>query len=169
MTDEEKDFNFFKNNQLYFVDFATGRIDTKAYRRANKVNKYYWRISKDVGSINEDGYSRIRCNNHLRMKHRFIFWLYHGYVPAEVDHIDKNRNNNSISNLREVTHAENVKGLTFNGRKKFTNAELHQICKMIASKQYTDSQIANQFNCKRVTIMGIRTKYRHASIGSLYF
>lgn len=169
MTQEELDFIYFKNHQLSSVDFSTGQIDSKAFRKNNRKSNYFWKITKNIGSLNEDGYIRVWCNNRLRMKHRLLFWLYHGYLPKEVDHIDKNRSNNSISNLRAVTHQENVQGLTFHGRKIFTNTELHQICKMIASKQYTDLQIANQFNCKRTTIMGIRTKYRHSDIASQYF
>ena len=33
--------------------------------------------------------------------------LHHGYIPAEVDHIDTDRHNNRIENLRAATPAQN--------------------------------------------------------------
>ena len=34
--------------------------------------------------------------------------LHHGYLPSQVDHIDGNRENNKIENLREATHQQNI-------------------------------------------------------------
>lgn len=39
--------------------------------------------------------------------HRIVWALTYGYIPKELDHIDRDPTNNHISNLREVTHAEN--------------------------------------------------------------
>lgn len=33
--------------------------------------------------------------------------MFHGYLPKSVDHIDGDRTNNRIENLRSVTHAQN--------------------------------------------------------------
>lgn len=49
------------------------------------------------------GYGRVRINNVQYYTHRLI-WLWHyGEFPSEfIDHIDQNRMNNRIENLREV-------------------------------------------------------------------
>jgi hypothetical protein len=43
--------------------------------------------------------------------HRVCFTMHHGYEPALVDHIDGNRRNNRIANLRESNHADNHKNV----------------------------------------------------------
>lgn len=170
MTQEEIDFQYFKQNQLAFVDFSTGRIDSKAWRTANQYStKKYCRVWKDAGSQNPDGYIRIWCNGTLRMKHRLLYWLYHGTLPEEIDHINKIRNDNRISNLRSVTRTENNIGITYKGRKHFSKEELHNICKDIASKKYSDEVLAKKYSCSRIAIMGIRHKRRHKDIADLYY
>lgn len=39
--------------------------------------------------------------------HRAIFAMHHGYYPKMVDHIDNNKSNNKIENLREANYAQN--------------------------------------------------------------
>jgi hypothetical protein len=39
--------------------------------------------------------------------HRLIFMLVHGYLPKEIDHINGDRSDNRIENLREVSRSEN--------------------------------------------------------------
>lgn len=40
--------------------------------------------------------------------HRLIFVYHHGYLPEELDHIDANRTNNRIKNLRPATRSQNL-------------------------------------------------------------
>ena len=55
-----------------------------------------------------DGYITIEINNKPYKAHR-LAWLYvNGEMPTNlIDHIDNNRSNNKISNLREATRQEN--------------------------------------------------------------
>ncbi len=43
------------------------------------------------------------------LAHRIIFFMHHGIWPESVDHIDGNRANNRVENLRACTHAENMR------------------------------------------------------------
>lgn len=170
MSKEELDFMFFEKYQLDFVDFSTGRIDTRAsLKKTPNSEETYIRIRKNVGSLNEDGYIRLWCNGSLRMKHRLLYWLYYHELPDEIDHTNRIRDDNRISNLRSVNRAENNKGLVFKGRTRFSYKDLHNICKDIASGNLSDVDIAKKYNCARTTIMGIRHKRRHSDIADLYF
>lgn len=61
------------------------------------------------GGVSTNGYRYIRINGMTCLQHR-IAWLYqYGSWPeGHIDHIDINRSNNAIKNLRDVSHAVNL-------------------------------------------------------------
>jgi hypothetical protein len=67
------------------------------------------RLGDTVGCRMKHGYIGIRLDDTLYLAHRLV-WLYvHGNWPADqIDHIDGNRANNKLANLREVTNMENA-------------------------------------------------------------
>ena len=81
----------------------------------SNTGKFIWRGTRRVkagdnaGTINHDGYIRIKIDNRLYMAHR-LAWLYvYGQWPANtIDHINRIRSDNRIENLRDVTHRENM-------------------------------------------------------------
>ena len=63
-----------------------------------------------IDSKDSFGYLRLNLRGKLIKAHRAAYALYYGQWPeGEIDHIDGNRSNNSIYNLRVVTHHENGK------------------------------------------------------------
>ena len=52
---------------------------------------------------------------------------------------------------------------------KISEETIHEICKLIASGEYTDSQIAEKFSTDRKYVNDIRNKKRRKSISDLYF
>lgn len=63
-------------------------------------------------------YLRIGINGKPYSLHRMIFLHQHGYLPKVTDHIDGNKLNNKIENLREVTQQQNCVN-----RKHHTNSK----------------------------------------------
>ncbi len=89
-----------------------------------------YKDGKIAGSLSGAGYLRVKAGSVDIYVHRLIWFYVHGYLPEYIDHIDGNKRNNRIENLRSVTHAENhqnkgpqsncwsgVPGVTFDFRK----------------------------------------------------
>ena len=67
-----------------------------------------------VGSVagckcKRDGYIKVRFDNKLYMAHRIIWEAVVGKIPEgmQIDHINHDRSDNRMENLRVVTHIEN--------------------------------------------------------------
>lgn len=65
------------------------------------------KVGDEVG-CNNNGYKLTSVNGKYIQNHRAIFLMHHGYLPDYVDHIDGNKSNNKIENLRAVTKAQNA-------------------------------------------------------------
>ena len=52
-------------------------------------------------------YERITVDGKAYSLHRMVYLWNHGYLPKIIDHIDGNRENNKIDNLREATQQQN--------------------------------------------------------------
>ncbi len=78
---------------------------------AKKPNKNI-SIGSIAGSKTSDGYCRIKVLGAEIKAHR-LAWLHHykEWPSLEIDHINGDRFDNRISNLREVTGSENMQNL----------------------------------------------------------
>jgi hypothetical protein len=71
----------------------------------------YWKVrpaynikkNSRAGSRHHSNYIYISINKSSIAEHRIIFLMHHGYLPEQVDHIDNDRTNNRIENLRKAT------------------------------------------------------------------
>lgn len=78
---------------------------------------FFWKVSPGrrakagslAGTIDRKGYRRIAVRGHIYKAHR-LAWLYvYGIWPGEdIDHINGNRDDNRIANLRDVSRSENL-------------------------------------------------------------
>lgn len=62
---------------------------------------------KVFGTSNSEGYQLVTFKMKSYRLHRLIFILVRGGNPGPIDHIDRNKQNNRIENLREVTVSQN--------------------------------------------------------------
>lgn len=61
---------------------------------------------RKAGNVNK-GYVEVFFEKKRIGVHRIVYEMHHGYSPKMVDHIDGNRGNNRIENLRECTPTQN--------------------------------------------------------------
>lgn len=70
-----------------------------------------WKNREQTGSLSKsDGYIRITIDGHRCAAHRIAWMWVHGKWPeGQIDHINHDRSDNRIENLRDVTVSENRK------------------------------------------------------------
>ena len=100
-------------------EYQDGRLIWKYRPASHFKSPHAWKSTnsrmagKPAGKVKADGYVTICLDGKNQYVHRLV-WEYHfGDIPAgmEIDHINHNRADNRIENLRLVTRAENAKNL----------------------------------------------------------
>ena len=127
------------------------------------------KVGSKAGTINSEGYCRVSIDGKKHSMHRVVFLMKHGYLPKEIDHINGNKTDNKIENLREVTRTQNrynvigyknntssVKGLTFN--KKLNKWELS----MNVDRKRKYIGLFEDFELAELVAMEARNKYHGA-------
>ena len=92
--------------------------DVKTYISYNPESGSFLRLrtGKRADTKMTIGYSRVRIKigdcKYEFLAHRLAWFMHHGYWPQEeIDHINGDRSDNSIKNLRAVGRKENAKNL----------------------------------------------------------
>ncbi|ENU5850276.1 TPA: HNH endonuclease signature motif containing protein [Klebsiella pneumoniae] len=81
--------------------------------------KLFWKLNlrgpvkagREVKSLDGKGYVRVMVKQKFYLAHRIIYEMFNGPIGdgLQIDHIDGNRLNNNISNLRVVDNSANQK------------------------------------------------------------
>lgn len=96
---------------LSAFDYQDGQL----IRKIGRINE----VGSIAGCVHKGtGYVHIKIKAKAFKAHRLIFLYHHGYFPEFVDHIDGNKQNNRIENLREASKQENCQ----NQKVRWTNS-----------------------------------------------
>lgn len=87
------------------IVFDNGKIWKEHNEKCSLVKPHY----------NKKGYQENRINGKKTLIHRLVAELFYYKSNLTVDHVDRNKKNNDISNLQYVTVSENVKRAYKNG------------------------------------------------------
>ena len=93
--------------KLLIYDPVTGVFTNRVTRNSQAL------IGNEAGTNHPDGYRHMKINHKCYLAHR-LAWLYvHGAWPnGQIDHINGNRKDNSIENLRLVCNKQNSENQT---------------------------------------------------------
>jgi len=81
----------------------TGELVWKVDQGKNKTK------GKKLQSISCSGYLRVVINKKGYLAHRLVYLLHAGYLPDIVDHVDRDKLNNRIENLRAANNLQNCR------------------------------------------------------------
>lgn len=84
-----------------------------------------------VANFGVKRYLRVFVDGKPRALHRMIYLWHHGHLPKTLDHIDGDRANNKIENLREATQQQNCLNRKHhsNSKSPYKNVYWHQAMK----------------------------------------
>lgn len=88
-------------SKLFIYDREAGKLLAR-----QDSHKGRWKKGREVGS--KDKYSKVNVNGQMILRYRIIYLLVKGYVPKEIDHINRNSQIDRIENLRAATHSNNA-------------------------------------------------------------
>jgi len=100
-----------RNYILEDFEYREGHLFWKKRKRGVK-------LGNRVGNLDKYGYLHMSYRGKMLFLHRMIFLMHHGYLPKSLDHIDANRSNNKIENLREASHFQNMQNIRISKRNK---------------------------------------------------
>jgi len=98
---------FFTYNKgaLYWKERQPNEFKSK---RAYSIHKSRY-VGKKAGCVDSNGYVQIRLLGKIHLAHRVIWEMHNGKIARniEIDHIDTNRSNNVLVNLRLASSSNN--------------------------------------------------------------
>lgn len=98
-------------NELIDYEPTSGRLVWKR-RHASAVN-----ADLSAGYVNDKGYISVMVDGRNYPAHRLAWFAVHGRFPGgHIDHINGDRSDNRIANLRDVSPAENQKNTKLDRR-----------------------------------------------------
>ena len=135
------------------------------------------------GAISKDNYTIINLKTNYGSSkvyylHRILaitFKFIENYKSMQVDHIDCNKQHNSLDNYDWVNLVENTRRARNNGLmvigedcswSKLSEKEVKEICEILQNKEYTTLQsIADKYKCNRNIIrdIAIGNTWKHIS------
>lgn len=147
------------NKAVEFREFLINNFyvsDGKLFRKVN-ISKSMLK-NTEAGTTNKIGYRQVKINKVLYYTHRLIFLMEFGFMPTTVDHINGDKLDNRIENLRQATYRENncnvpvrknntsgVKGVYFSKRFNTWHARVFRNGIAVASRYFRNFDDAVSF------------------------
>lgn len=141
-----QDHFFYKDGNLYWSDFSIRPTAKKT----------------SLGSVTKNGYLQVKFFKKQSYVHRLIFLYHHGFLPKSVDHINGNKIDNRIENLRSAAYFENMmnvkktssnksgyKGVSFNTKRQKWIAQIKRNKEHFYLGEFDTPEKAHEIYCQK--------------------
>ncbi len=132
-----------------------------------------------AGALTDNGYLAITINGKKHLAHRLAWFVFYGTIPPEyIDHVNRIKTDNRISNLRLATMAQNAenrearsdnksgfKGVSWCKNKKMWSAQIQRNGKNIHREFFTSKEDAAASYLKASAV--IHGKFSLANSGTM--
>ena len=105
--------------------------------------------------IQENGYARIYLLGISVYEHDAMFIAAYGIIPGELDHKNRDKADNHLCNLEEVTHGENLRRRSTYGMRTLSAGDFADLLAAIAAGSLVRDAIwtmAEEYSCCTQTI-----------------
>lgn len=92
-----------EDGRLYWLNRPVQHFSDERSRKS--WNSKY--AGREAGTLSH-GYRMINLNGSFSRAHRIIYFIEHGVFPKNIDHINGNKLDNRIVNLRPATRSQNM-------------------------------------------------------------
>jgi len=151
-----------KTARFYFM-YDKGQL---VWRRDMGRNR---RLGDRAGTLKNTGYRSVQLYGEAYQEHRLVYLLCHGNLPDMIDHINGDKQDNRVENLRETTASLNqanrrqvkkrgrYKGARYDGY-KFVAAIQHNGKSQILGRFSKEEDAARAYDAKAVELFGSHAK-----------
>lgn len=81
-------------------------------------HQFKWAVSQYTWRQDSNGYWKRSSGKGPKRLHRFVWWLAYGSCPAQLDHINRDKSDNRLENLRPATPT--LQSLNVERKKKYS-------------------------------------------------
>lgn len=119
-----KDLLIYDENSISFLKWDLDKRNSLGMKSRSVLKDH-------AGAKNKHGYFEVNFLYKSHKAHRLIYEMFNGEIPEGyfIDHVDGNKANNNILNLRLVTHAVNAKNVNkrISNKSGTTGVKLHSV------------------------------------------
>lgn len=158
-----------QNKLVELLEYKNGQLFWKVLSNKNGQRG----IGARAGTKHNNGYWSITIDKKPYLEHRLVFFLFNGFMPKAIDHINGDKQDNRIENLRQCTFSENgyntgiskrnksgIKGVGFHNKaNKWRARILHNYKEIHLGLYKTKEEAENAVKIARKSICGEFSKH----------